>query len=155
MIKLFVNNFERVSSTIAIKSEFSKIPSSPKLILNGDSTHSLNEVNSITEFMPIFAIGLVLVLVIQVTKYILDNKLKNKIIDKGVSEQIAKSILERGVTDKKEDTIKWTFLLLGLSGGLMITYFTTPLDIHSLAIIAFSIGISFLSYYFFLKHSKK
>lgn len=104
--------------------------------------------------LPLFAIGLVVTLIIQVTRYILEFRLKNKIIDRGISEHLASSLLEKSSDDKKEDSIKWAFLLLGLSGGLIVTYYTMPLDIHSLAIIAFSIGLSFLAYYFFLKNSK-
>ncbi len=130
-------------------------PSTPQLSFDSNIHHSSLDDNLIQTLVPLFAIGLVIILLIKSVKYFLDYKLKNKIIDRSISEQLAASILEKSDTDKKDDTIKWAFLLLGLSGGLSAAYYTKPLDIHSLAIITFCIGVSFLSYYFFLKKSKK
>tara|TARA_R110000868_G_scaffold200816_1_gene448401 strand:- start:205 stop:675 length:471 start_codon:yes stop_codon:yes gene_type:complete len=156
MKKLLVSIISFASSTfIFAQDSTQKIPTSPQLSLDSKIAHSLNNNSTIEVLLPLFAIALVVTLVIQVTRYTLDYRLKNKIIDRGISEQLASSLLEKSATDKKEESIKWAFLLLGLSGGLLVTYSTMPLDIHSLAIIAFSIGISFLSYYFFLKFSKK
>jgi hypothetical protein len=39
--------------------------------------------------------------------------------------------------------------------GLIIVYYTMPLDIHSWAIMAISISFGFLGYYFFLRESEK
>lgn len=156
MKKILVSFISFASSTIVFGQDSTpKIPSPPKLSLDSDIDHSLENSSSIETLLPLFAITLVVILIIQVTRYVLDYKLKNKIIDRDISEQLANSILEKSVSDKKDDSIKWAFLLLGLSGGLTVTYYTMPLHIHSLAIIAFCIGISSLSYYFFLKHFKK
>ena len=153
MKKIFVSIISFASSTIVFGQDSTpKIASTPKLSLDSDI---LNNSGSIERLMPLFAITLVVVLVIQVTKLILESKLKNKIIDRGISEQLASSVLRNSATDKKEDSIKWAFLFLGLSGGLIVTYNTMPLHIHSIAIITFSLGVSFLAYYFFLKQSKK
>lgn len=144
------------SSTIVVAQDSTARISNPsQLSLDSEIYHSVKNGSSIEIMMPLFAIALIVILAIQITRYVLDHKLKNKIIDRSISEQLAASILEKSVTDKKDDTIKWAFLLLGLSGGLTVAYYTKPLDIHSLAIIAFSFGVSFLSYYFFLKNSQK
>jgi hypothetical protein len=42
-----------------------------------------------------------------------------------------------------------------LGAGLMIVNYTQPLGIHSLAIMAFSISLSFLGYYFFIRQAGK
>jgi hypothetical protein len=145
MKKLFISIISIASSIIVFGQESTpNIPSSPQLSLD-------SEIDSALSLVPIFAIALVVILVIQVTRYILDHKLKNKIIDRGISEQLANSILEKSESDKKEDSIKWAFLLLGVSGGLTAAYYTKPLDVHSIAIITFSIGLSYLAYYFYLR----
>ncbi len=142
-------------TTVLAQDSAAKIPPPSRPTLISEIDHSVNNGSYIETLMPLLAITLVIVLVIQVTKYILDHKLKNKIIDRNISEQLANSILEKNAADKKNDSIKWAFLLLGLGLGLTITYHTMPLHIHSLAIISFCIGLSFLAYYLFLKHSKK
>jgi hypothetical protein len=152
MIKLFVSIISFFTSAI-VYGQYSvpKTPTPQQLSLDSEIGHSLNNSISIESFMPLFAVTLVVILVIQVTRFILDHKLKNKIIDRGISEQLASSILEKSVADKKEDSIKWAFLLLGLSGGLTLTYHTMPLNIHSIAIMTFSLGLGYLVYYFYLR----
>ncbi len=146
MKKLFVIIISIASSILVFGQDSTPtIPSSTQQSLEGNNNYAL------ISFAPIFAIALVVILVIQVTRYILAHKLKNKIIDRGISEQLANSILEKSETDKKEDSIKWAILLLGVSGGLTAAYYTKPLDIHSIAIITFSIGLSYLAYYFYLR----
>jgi hypothetical protein len=152
MKKLFISIISFASSTIVFgQDSIPKTPTPPLLCLDSDIDHSLNNISSIESFIPLFAITLIVMLVIQVTRYILDHKLKNKIIDRNISEQLASSILEKSVADKKDDSIKWAFLLLGLSGGLTVSYYTMPLHIHSFAIMTFSLGLSYLVYYFYLR----
>jgi hypothetical protein len=152
MKKLFVNIIGFASSTIVFgQDSIPKNPTPQKLSLDSEIAHSVINNSFIESLMPLFAITLVVILVTQVTRYILEHKLKNKIIDRSISEQLASSILEKSVADKKDDSIKWAFLLLGLSGGLIATYYSMPLHIHSLAIMAFSLGLSYLVYYFYLR----
>jgi hypothetical protein len=152
MKKLFISVLSFASSTIVFgQDSIPKTPTPPQLSLDSDTDHSLNNISSIEIFMPLFAITIVVILIIQVTRYILDHKLKNKIIDRSISEQLASSILEKRVADKKDDSIKWAFLLLGLSSGLTVSYYTMPLHIHSLAIMTCSLGLSYLVYYFYLR----
>ncbi|MDZ4146969.1 MAG: hypothetical protein U1C58_01660 [Flavobacteriaceae bacterium] len=152
MKKLFISIISFASSTIVFgQDSIPKIPSHPKLSLDSGIDHSLSNSSSIEVLLPLFAITLVVILVIQVTRYILEHKLKNKIIDRGISEQLASSIIGNGVADKKDDSIKWAFLLLGLSGGFTVSYYTMPLHLHSLAIMAFSLGLSYLAYFFYLR----
>jgi predicted AAA+ superfamily ATPase len=122
--------------------------------IDGDVDNSLSS-GSIESVLPIIAITLAVLLIIQVTKYILDHKLRNKIIDRTISEQLANSILQKSAADKKDESVKWSILLLSLSGGLTVAYHTMPLHIHSLAIMAFSAGISYLIYFFYLQKKNK
>jgi drug/metabolite transporter (DMT)-like permease len=103
----------------------------------------------------IFTVGLFMWFILAIMKRIMDNKLKNKIVDKGVPDSVVASVLK---TNPKEDlnaNIKWFAILAGLGIALTAIHYTLPLGIHSLAIMAFSIALSFLGYFVFLKISDK
>ncbi|HMQ06971.1 MAG TPA: hypothetical protein PKC30_06690 [Saprospiraceae bacterium] len=95
--------------------------------------------------------GLLVFMTITLVKFILDHRLKNKIIDRGVSEKISTAILEKSIKNKSDEAMKYAILLCGMAFGLIVTYYTLPVHIHSLAIMALCIGASFLGYFFYLK----
>jgi hypothetical protein len=103
----------------------------------------------------IFTVALFMLFILQILKRVLDYRLKNKIVDKGIPESIASSILQTETIGEKEINIKWFALLAGTGVGLIIVNYTQPLGIHSLAIMALSVSASFLGYYFFLILSRK
>ena len=104
----------------------------------------------------IFVVGMFMYFIIDILRRIFEHRLKNKIVDKGISENIAQSIL---ATQKPEDNrfanVKWFAILAGIGLGLMVVNYTQPLGFHSLAIMAFSISLSFLGYYFFTRTKQK
>src|SRR5678815_990811 len=104
----------------------------------------------------IFVVGMFMYFIINIIKRIFEHRLKNKIVDKGISENIAQSIL---ATQKPEDNryanVKWFAILAGIGLGLTGVNYTQPLGFHSLAIMAFSISLSFLGYYFFTRNAGK
>ena len=87
----------------------------------------------------IFVVGMFMYFIISILKRILEHRLKNKIIDKGISESIATSILETNSGENKNANIKWFAILAGIGIGLTGVNYTQPLGFHSLAIMAFSI----------------
>jgi hypothetical protein len=97
----------------------------------------------------------VMAFILAFLKSILEHRLKNKIVDKGVPENVVSSILQPGTSEEKHRNIKWFAILAGIGAGLLIVYYTQPLDIHSLAIMALSISVSFLGYHLFTKHVDK
>ena len=102
----------------------------------------------------LFTLGLSMWFILAIMKRIMDNRLKNKIMDKGVPDSIVASIFR---TNPKEDlnlNVKWFAILAGLGIALTAIHYTMPLGIHSLAIMAFCIAGSFLGYFFFLKQSE-
>lgn len=104
----------------------------------------------------IFVVGMFMYFIINVMRRIFEHRLKNKIVDKGISENIAQSILETKVKeDSRHMNIKWFAILAGIGLGLTGVNYTQPLGFHSLAIMAFSISLSFLGYYFFTKNTEK
>ena len=103
-----------------------------------------------------FVVGMFMFFIINVMKRIFEHRLKNKIVDKGISESIAHSILETKTTeDNKYANVKWFSILAGLGIGLTGVNYTQPLGFHSLAIMAFSISLSFLGYYLFVRNVGK
>lgn len=103
----------------------------------------------------IVAVGLFMLFILAIMRYVINYRLKNRIVEKGVSESVAASILQTNTKENLNSNIKWFAILTGIGAGLTIVYYTLPLHIHSLAIMAFSMGISFLAYYLFLKYSGK
>ena len=143
-------------SIFAFAQESDSIPPvAKKTNLDYEIMKSVNDSRYIDTIAPLVAGGFLVLLVIVLTKFILDNRLKNKIIDKGISEQLAISILEKNTTNKKDESIKWTLLFLGIGIGSFICYYTMPLHIHSLAIMAICIASSQFGYFFYLKNQNK
>jgi drug/metabolite transporter (DMT)-like permease len=103
----------------------------------------------------IFVVGLFMLFILTVMKQIFEHRLKNKILDKGMSENIATSILSTHGNENKNTNIKWFAILAGLGIGLTGVNYTQPLGFHSLAIMAFSVSLSFLGYYFFTRNAGK
>jgi hypothetical protein len=106
-------------------------------------------------FASIFVVALFMYFILSILRHVFEYRLKNKIVDKGISENIASSILKTKTSEDKDVNVKWFAILAGLGAGLLIVYFTQPLGIHSLAIISFSISLSFLGYYFFTRQPGK
>jgi drug/metabolite transporter (DMT)-like permease len=101
----------------------------------------------------IFVVILVMIFILTILKRMLEFRLKNKIADKGISESIASSILQAEAKVDSTINIKWFFLLAGMGAGLTIVNYTLPLGIHSMAIMSFSIALSFLGYHYYLKRT--
>lgn len=103
----------------------------------------------------IFTVALFMIFILAIIKRVMDYRLKNKIVEKGIPENIASSVLQTNPKEDRNINIKWFAILAGLGIGLTIIYYRLPLGIHSLAIMAFCISASFLGYFFFLKQSEK
>jgi hypothetical protein len=88
-------------------------------------------------------------------KWMLDHRLKNKLIEKGAPEHIVAQLLQPAPNDSKNTTVKWFALLMGLGTGLILVYNFQPLGMHSLAIMCFSLAAGILGYYFYLDRKKK
>ena len=100
-------------------------------------------------------IALISFTILTIIKRWMEYRLKNKLIDNGLSENIINSILQDGTNRNKNSNIKWFAILAGVGTALTIINYTLPLGIHSIAIMTFSVSASFLGYFFFLKYSDK
>jgi dolichol kinase len=107
--------------------------------------------------IPILLLGIYLAatFILRIIKMILDNRLKYKLLEKGVSADVIKEFLQPAAKDTKNEVLKWTTLFVGLCVGLIVSYFFQPYGNHTVAIIAFSIAISFLVFYNFIYRSPK
>jgi len=101
--------------------------------------------------LPILFITFLVFMLINLIKYFLEFRLKNKLIDRGMSEQLSAYLLNKNDQEKQDEVIKLAILFCGIGTGLIMTYLTAPIHIHSLAIMAFSLGLSYLAYFFYLR----
>lgn len=144
------------SSILALAQEKTKDnPVTPQPDLDSKIAESVNQAIHVEAVMSIILAGLLVFSIISSVKYILEHRLKNKIIDRGIPEQLATSILEKNSKNKSDEAMKLAILLCSVGAGLTITYCTMPLHIHSLAIMAFSVGAGYLGYFFYLKNQNK
>lgn len=105
--------------------------------------------------LPILFILFLVFMLVTLIKYFLDYRLKNKLIDRGMAEQLSDYLIEKNNQEKKNEVIKMAILFFGIGIGLLLTYFSSPIDIHSLAIMTLSIGLSYLLYFFYLRRQNK
>lgn len=100
-------------------------------------------------------VALLMYFVLTILKRVFEYRLKNKIVEKGVSENISSSILETKTAEDKNINVKWFAILAGLGTGLAIVNYTQPLGLHSLATMCATTSLSFLGYYIFLRKVEK
>jgi multisubunit Na+/H+ antiporter MnhB subunit len=120
----------------------------------GAAAQRETQLNSMEIFRGVLAaivLILFMVFIMNILKNMLAHRLKNKIVDKGVPENIVSSILQPTVKDERHTIIKWFFILAGLGLGFLVVNYTLPMGFHSLAIMCFSISLSFLGYHIFTK----
>jgi hypothetical protein len=81
-------------------------------------------------------------------RIILDHRLKNKMVEKGVPGEVIANMLPR----KKELTIaiKWFCVLIAISAGFLIISFFPP-GIHSIIIMTFCVALGFFGFYIWAK----
>ena len=99
----------------------------------------------------ILVVALAMVFVLSLVKKIFAQRLKNKIIEKGIPESLAESVLKSGSADDGDANLKWCLILTGLGVGLGVVHYTTPLGLHSLAILSLSIAAGFFCYFIYTK----
>ena len=103
----------------------------------------------------IFVAVLIMLFLLFILKQLLEHRLKEKILEKGVSDELASSILNTKTMDIQYQNSRWFMVLMALAAGLTIDYYTRPLGIHSLAIMVFCLAFGFLAHYLFIKYSTR
>ena len=97
----------------------------------------------------IIIIYLVTVFILSFVRLILNDRLKKAMLEKGTPADIIATLLpqQAGTTA----AIKWFCILTAVSIGLTILSFTMPTGIYAAIVMAFSIALGFLAYYFLAK----
>ena len=101
----------------------------------------------------ILVLYLIITFVLAIMKSIFDFRLKSKLVDKGVSDKMAEQVLQPQKKDAKNQTIKSFLILFAVGAGLIIINYTLPLGFHSIAIMALSVSLGFLAYFYYLKQT--
>lgn len=101
--------------------------------------------------LPILFISFLVFMLISLVKYFLEFRLKNKLIHRGMSEQLSAYLFDNNDQEKQNEVVKLAILFCGIGLGLTMVYLTAPIHVHSLAIMAFSLGLSYLAYFFYLR----
>ena len=105
--------------------------------------------------LPILFMSFLIIMLITIVKYLLEFRLKNKLIDKGMADQLSNYLVEKNKQEKQNEIIKLAILFCGIGLGLLFTYFSAPIDIHSIAIMSLSLGFSYWAYFFYIKKQNK
>lgn len=103
----------------------------------------------------IIVVALCMLFILGLLKRMIDYRIKTKILEKGIPEEVISSILRTRSEEDSNTIIKWFAILIGLGIAFLIIYYTLPIGIHSLAILAFCMAGSFLGYFLYLKRSGK
>lgn len=91
-------------------------------------------------------------IIMSFVKALLDNRLKYKMIEKGVTEETIQQVLSPDRTEAKHNSFKWFLLLMGISLGIFISS-VFQFGTISIGIILFTTSISFFIYYIYLKRT--
>ena len=97
-----------------------------------------------------FAIAIFLVVVI---KSILDYNFKVKMLEKGISEQLASKLLYTSKNIKRQQAVKWAIVLGGTGMGVFLVALFPPLNLFSLVIILGCMSASFLIYSIYISNT--
>jgi uncharacterized membrane protein len=117
------------------------------------TTHSLT--GDPTFFWRLIAVTILITLatgfILMVIRLLLEHRIKNRIIEKGLPEETAKAILNSGENALKASLLKWFLVFAGTACGLFLVAALHPDQVTSLAIIAACIAASFGACYLLKK----
>lgn len=115
------------------------------------SSQGLDQEDVFNVTAQILVLIFLIIFILSLIRLFFENKIKNKILDKGISEAQISAILNASSGSGKYVNVKWFSLVFGIGLGLTLVNYTMPLGIHSLAIMAFCVAFSFLGFHFFLQ----
>ena len=101
----------------------------------------------------ILLIYLAVHLFLRILRMILDNGLKKAMIEKGISDEAMKQLLQHNPNELLNETVRWCLLFAGAALGIFLASFF-PQGLISLALIATGISIGFLMHYLLLRNKQ-
>jgi predicted butyrate kinase (DUF1464 family) len=120
-----------------------------------DFTYAQMHIELARGFMILVFSYLIIFFIITLIRLWLDSRLKHKMVDKGVSDEVVSQFLKPVSKDIKSYVMKWFLIFLSIGIGFSLINVTQPLGIHSLAILSFCIAFGFLAYYFFVRKTNQ
>jgi hypothetical protein len=75
-------------------------------------------------------------------------------MDKGASEAVIEQLLQPQKKDSRATAIKWAIIVGGIGLGFTLMLLVPPFGIHSVMIMSFTISLSFLCYYYFIRRTE-
>ena len=103
----------------------------------------------------LLALLIIATFLLTIIKNLLDYRIKHKLIDKGLPEEVITQFLRPPSDESQYAPVKWFTTLTGIGIGLLLVNYTQPMGLHSLAIMSFSIAAGFLGYYLFIRKNQQ
>lgn len=103
----------------------------------------------------IAAAALLLGFVLTMVKVLLDYRIKTKLTDSGLPDTVISGLLGSKQHADKLAAAKWALIFAGTGLACTIIYYTLPLGMHSLAIMAFCLSLTFAGYFLVLHKMDK
>ena len=125
--------------------------------VNAQTTYVISRDRGITtELMrstvAIIVLYIIAAFLISIVRIILNDRLKKKMLDKGVPVEVIANMLPP--KNEQVSAIKWFSVLMAISLGLLIINYTTPLGVHSIIIMTVCVSLGFLGFYIWAKRLK-
>lgn len=103
----------------------------------------------------IFVVYLIMRFILTITRMIMDHRVKDKLLEKEVPENLVIQYLQPTNKGPKNETIKWVTIFLSIGIGLLLVSRFEPFGLHSLAIMSFSVAGGFWAYNYFTRKAGK
>ncbi|GGH32536.1 hypothetical protein ACN9ML_10850 [Dyadobacter endophyticus] len=101
----------------------------------------------------VLLIAFILVFLLELTNRYFQYRLREKVLESGVTEQLAALLLKSDRRENLQACIKWLAIFLGLALGFTIIALTNPPVWAALAALSLCLSVSFMGYYIFLKRA--
>lgn len=88
--------------------------------------------------------------IVWIVKIISDNRIRRKLVDQRVSDEMARAIMQKGATPSAFGALKWGLVILGIGGALIIGHILT-IDMDDpigLGFVFLAAGAGLVTYYF-------
>lgn len=101
----------------------------------------------------VLLVALVLAFLLELTKRYFQYRLKEKVLESGVSEEFAALLLQQDRRQSLQTCVKWLAVFLGMALGFTIIALAGLAPWAALAMLSLCLSGSFAGYYLFLKKS--
>lgn len=101
----------------------------------------------------VLLVALILAFLLELTRRYFQYRVKEKILESGVSEELAALLLQPDRRQNLQTCVKWLAIFLGMALGFTIVALTNLAPWAALAVLSLCLSGSFASYYLFLKKS--